>query len=409
MKRFKEIGLAWRLLVRDGRAGELLLIGVALVIAVASVTTIGFFTDRVHRALNRQANQLLGADLVVAADRPLPVELETEAVRRGLAVTRVMRFPSMAVRGESNVLASVKVVAAGYPLRGELRVADGPYAADRRAATIPERGTVWVDERLSGQLGLAVGEDIGLGARSFKVAALLTHEPDSVIGFINAGPRVIMNEADIAATGLVQTGSRIGYRLLVAGAAVTVAAYREWLQGRLQPGQRVEGIRDARPEIRAALDRAEKFLSLAALTSVVLAAVAVALASRRFLQRHLDGCAMMRCLGASQALVVRLYLAHFALLGVAASLAGCLIGIAAQLLLAHWLGGLIAVELPAPGALPALHGLATGLALLLGFALPPLAGLGNVSTLRVLRRELGVPGGGGLAGYALGLAVIAGM
>ncbi|MDP1717112.1 MAG: FtsX-like permease family protein, partial [Burkholderiales bacterium] len=382
MKLLKDIKLALRLLVRDGRAGELTLIAVALVIAVASVTTVDFFTDRVHRALNRQADQLLGADLVVVADRPLPQEFESEALRHNLAVTRMMRFPSMMLRQDKNALSSVKVVSAGYPLRGELRITDRLYGPDRRAGSIPAPGTVWVDEKLFTQLELTMGDSVGLGAGEFKVAAILTHEPDSAIGFINAGPGIILNEADIGATGLVQDSSRIRYRLQLAGSPERVEAYREWALTRLQSGQRVEGIRDARPEIRSALERAEKLLSLAALVSVIIAAVAIALATRRFLQRHLDGCAIMRCLGASQGQLVRLYIMHFVLLGFAASIVGCVLGVAAQAALARWLGGLVAVQLPAPGGWPALHGLITGMALLLGFALPPLISLGRVSTLR---------------------------
>lgn len=409
MKPLREFGLALRLLVRDSRSGELALIAMAVVIAVASVTTVDFFTDRVHRALNRQADQLLGADLVVVADRPLPQEFESEAFRRRLAVTRMMRFPSMMLRHDRNVLSSVKVVSAGYPLRGELRIADRLYGPDRRAESIPVPGTVWVDEKLFTQLELAIGDSVGLGAGVFSVAAILTQEPDSAIGFINAGPRVILNEADIGATGLVQDSSRIRYRLQIAGSAERVEAYREWALTRLQPGQRVEGIRDARPEIRSALDRAEKFLSLAAVVSVIIAAVAIALATRRFLQRHLDGCAIMRCLGASQGQLVRLYITHFVLLGLVASVVGCVLGVAAQAALARWLGSLVAVQLPAPGWVPALHGLITGMVLLLGFALPPLISLGRVSTLRVLRREFGVPGGTGIAGYLLGFSVIGAM
>lgn len=409
MKPLREFGLALRLLVRDSRAGELALIAMAVVIAVASVTTVDFFTDRVHRALNRQADQLLGADLVVVADRPLPQEFESEAFRRRLAVTRMMRFPSMMLRNDRNVLSSVKVVSAGYPLRGELRIADRLYGPDRRAESIPAPGTVWVDEKLFTQLELAIGDRVGLGAGAFSVAAILTQEPDSAIGFINAGPRVILNEADIDATGLVQDSSRIFYRLQIAGSDERVEAYRKWALTRLQPGQRVEGIRDARPEIRSALDRAEKFLSLAAVVSVIIAAVAIALATRRFLQRHLDGCAIMRCLGASQGQVVRLYITHFVLLGLVASVVGCVLGVAAQAALARWLGGLVAVQLPAPGWMPALHGLIIGMALLLGFALPPLISLGRVSTLRVLRREFGVPGGTGIAGYLLGFSIIGAM
>lgn len=405
----KELAFAWRLLLRDGRAGELYLIAIAVVIAVASMTSVGFFTDRVHQALNRQANQLLGADLVVVGDRPLPREFEAEAFRRALAVTRVMRFPSMVVYGDKNELSRISFVSAGYPLRGELRIADQLYGSDRRADAVPVPGTAWIDEKLYTQLGLGMGDSIGVGASRLKVTAVVTQEPDGAIGFINAGPRVFLNEADIAATGLVQPGSRISYRLQIAGTAERVEAYHSWALERLQPGQRIEGIRDARPEIRSALERAEKFLSLAALVSVVLAAVAIALTARRFLQRHLDNCAMMRCLGATQGRVVRAYLVHFVLLGAIASAAGCALGVLAQQALASWLGSLVAVELPQPGGLPALHGLITGLALLLGFSVPPLLALGRVPTLRVLRRELGMPRGAGLAGYVLGFAVIGAM
>lgn len=402
-----EIRLALRLLLRDHRAGELLLISLAIAIAVASVTTVGFFADRVHQALGRQANLLLGADLVIVADRPLPPDFEGEARRRGLETVRMMRFPSMLLHGERNVLASVKVVSPGYPLRGEVRIAERPFEPGRRAEHIPMPGTVWVDERLYTQLALAIGDRVSLGRSEFTVAAILTHEPDTAIGFLNAAPRVHVNEADIGATGLIQRGSRIRYRLQLAGTDAAIEAYRAWAEPRLAAGHRLEGIRDARPEVRSALDRAEKYLNLAALLSVVIAAAAIALSARRFLQRHLDGCAMMRCLGASQALVLRLYVMHFVALGAAASLVGCAIGMAAQLVLSHWLSSLTAVRLPPPGWLPAADGMATGVALLLGFALPPLVALKRVPTLRVLRRELGAPRGTGLAAYALAALVIA--
>ena len=409
MKFRLELALALRLLWRDQRAGELALIATAIVIAVASVTTVGFFADRVHQALNRQANQLLGADLVIVADRPAGGELEAEARARGLETARTMRFPSMVIRGDRNLLSSVKAVTDGYPLRGEVRTASEPYGAERRASSIPAAGSAWVDERLYTQLGLAIGDRIELGRASFAVTALVTHEPEAAIGFISSAPRVVINESDIEATALVQPGSRISYRLQIAGAAGAVDAFRDWAVTRLERGQRIEGIRDARPEIRSALDRAEKFLSLTALVSVVLAAVAIGLSARRFLQRHLDACAMMRCFGASQAQVVRLYFVHFVMLGAAASAVGCALGVTAQTALAYWLGNLVSVELPAPGALPAVYGMLTGLALLLGFALPPLTVLGRVPTLRVLRRELGAPRASGVLTYAAGFAVIAGM
>ena len=409
MKLLHEMRMALRLLLRDLRAGELTLIGIALLIAVAGVTTVGFFTDRVQLALNRQANQLLGADLVISNDRALPVEWGQEAQRRQLGVTQMLRFPSMAVRGDKNVLADIKVVAAGYPLRGEVRIAERLYGDDRRAQSIPAPATVWVDERILFQLDVSVGEKISIGNKTLSIAAVMTQEPDAAIGFINAGPRVMVNEADLAATGLVQTGSRIRYRLQIAGSAEAIDSYRDWLTAQLQPGQRIEGIRDARPEIRSALERAEKFLNIAALVSVLLAAMAIALAARRFLQRHLDTCAMMRCLGASQGQLMRMYFVHFTLLGFIASLLGCLIGVLAQQALAHWLGSVVAVDLPRPSALPIAHGLATGLALLLGFSLPPIMALSRVPAMRVLRRDLGTPDSRGVSGYLLGYTIIAGM
>lgn len=409
MRGFGDIGLALRLLARDWRAGELTLVAVAVVVAVASVTTVGFFADRVHQALNRQANQLLGADLVVSSRRPLPLQFAEEAQRGGLHVTEMLRFPSMAAANGQNVLAEIKSVTEGYPQRGELRITDQLYAPDRRATSIPAPGTVWVDEKLYTRLQLKAGDAVEVGRSRLRVGAIITQEPDSAIGFINAGPRVMLNAADLPATGLVQVGSRIRYRVQVAGTPQAVDSYRAWVTTRLEPGQNVESIQDARPEIRSALERAEKFLSLTALLSVVLAAVAIALAARRYLQRHLDACAMMRCFGVSAAKVVRLHVLQFVALGAAASLAGCAIGLLAQHALALWLGSLVTVELPGAGLRPALHGFVIGLALLLGFAVPPLIALGRVSPLRVLRRDLGLPGGRGWLGYALGIAVIAGL
>lgn len=402
----REIRLAWRLLARDYRAGELALIAVAIVIAVASVTTVGFFTSRVQRALDQQANRLLGADLVIAHTRPIEPGLRSGAERLGLTAISILRFPSMAVRGDRSTLADVKVVEPGYPLRGELRTTTRLFEPDRRAGGIPSPGEVWVDERLYTTLELAPGARVTIGRRDFEVGAIITHEPGVDLGFLSGAPRVLLNAEDLESTGLVGPGSRVRYRLNVAGPETAVDEYRAWARGRLQPGQRLEGIRDARPELRSALERAERFLNLAALTAVLLAAVAIALAARRYLQRHLDGCAVMRCVGAKQSLVTRLYILHFIMLGAISAAAGIAIGGAAQLALTTWLAEVIAVPLPAPSALPAVQGLAVGLLLLLGFALPPLVSLARVPTVRVLRRELGMPSGSGALGYLAGLAVI---
>jgi putative ABC transport system permease protein len=395
---------AARLLRREWRAGELTLLALAVVVAVAGVTTVGFFTQRVRDALDAQANVLLGADLAISGDRPLPPVYAREAQARGLSVVKVMHFPSMASAPGKSILSDIEVVTRGYPLRGELRIAERPLGADRRAQGIPETGTIWADERLFRELGVARGAAIGLGNGHYTLAAVITQEPGVRIGIFNAAPRILLNAADVDATGLVQPGSRIRYRLDVAGPLPAIDAYRRWASRRLEAGQRIEDVRDARPEVRSALERAGRFLVLAALVSVIVAAAGTALAARRYVRRHLDGTAVMRCLGATRSAIVAAQAWQLLLLAVAASVAGCAVGLVAQFALARGLAGLIGVALPAPSVLPAAYGLATGICLLLGFALPPLAALGRITPLRVLRRELGLPGGSGAIGYALGIA-----
>lgn len=400
------------MLARDWRAGELRVLVFALIIAVGGMTTVGFFADRVQLALSRQGNQLLGADLIIFSDHPLSPDYGEEAKRRGLDTSTAIKFPSMTARGDESLLTEIKAVTAGYPLRGDLTISEdfGNASPQTRvehpARTIPVPGTAWVDEKLMVRLSLNQGDRIEVGMSRLVVTALITQEPDYSIGFLNLRPRVLINAVDLAATGLIQEGSRVGYRLMVAGNDTEVERFREWAQSRLMLGERIEGIRDARPEIKSALERAEKFLSLTALASVVLAAAAAALAVRRFTQRHLDGCAVMRCLGASQGAMLRLYLYHFIVLGLAASGFGCLLGFSAQEVLAYWLSGMVEAELPWPSIWPAVHGLLTGLVLLLGFALPPLLNLRSVPALRVLRRDIGPPNPSSLTGYALGVAVL---
>ncbi len=290
--------LSWRMLLREWRAGELRALSFALLIAVGGVTSVGFFTDRVNQALTTEASQLLAADLVLTADHEVNKEFLAEAQRRGLTPVRTLVFPSMVLSTTGNQLAEIKAVAPGYPLRGKLRLQSGQ--GEQVVAGIPEPGTAWLDDRLLAQLQLAVGDSLELGSSRFKVAAVLSFEPDRGGGMFSIAPRLMMNAVDLKATALIQPGSRISYRTLLAGPPREIAAYRAWAEPRLTRGEKLEGVSDGRPEIRSALERGGKFLNLAALTSLILAAVAIVLSARRFLERHLDGCAVMRCTGASQ-------------------------------------------------------------------------------------------------------------
>ncbi len=401
------LALSWRLLLRDWRAGELRVLALGLVIAVTSLTSVALFADRVRQALSTEANQLLGADLVVIADHPIDNALSDEARKQGLNVLRTVRFPSMTMHAQSTQLTEIKAVEPGYPLKGRLSIDDGKQPLTKPVGGVPATGEVWGDDRLFTRLGVKVGDTLKLGDRSFTVTARLIEDPETSISFLNLGPRLLMNSSDLPSTGLIQTGSRVTYRLGVAGPMDAVKKFRGVAQARSSPGQRVEDVRDARPEIRSALERAEKFLSLSALLSVLLAAVAIALAARRYLTRHLDGCAIMRCLGASQALILRLHVQQFIALGAIASALGAALGFAGQAVLATLLQPVVGVQLPLPGIGPVLQGFGVGFVPLLGFAIPPLVALRRVPALRVLRRDLGVPDTAGIAGYLIGLAAFA--
>lgn len=397
----------WRLslgmLRRDWRAGEWRVLFVALLLAVSSIATVGLFADRVRLALQQESHALLGADLRISSTRPLPATYRDEAQRRGLRVLETFNFPSMVGDGQQNVLSEILAAQPGYPLRGRITIDDGSVHV---AQTIPARGTLWADERLMLRMGLHRGEEVTLGRLRLRVAAQVVRDVDQSLGFASFAPRVTINAADLPASGLVQNGSRINYRLLIAGEQKQVNALRAWLKPKLGLGERLEDVRDARPEIRTALERAEHFLGLAALTAVTLAGVALGLAARRFILRHLDACAVMRCMGASQRQVLAIFLYQFLSMGACAILLGGVLGYAAQALLVQWIPAMRTAELPLPSWLPLLQAASSGMALLLGFAFLPLWQLKSVSPLRVIRRELGLPQMRTGLLYAAGIAVL---
>lgn len=396
--------LSFNLLRRDWRAGEWRVLLLALVLAVGSLATVGLFADRVRQALQQQAQSLIGADLRITSTRPFSPEYRDMAEVRGLRVVQSRTFPSMVADGERTLLSEIQAVETGYPLRGQIEIDDGmPHAAQ----ALPERGTVWVDERLLRRLNMQVGAQISVGARDFKVAARIVKDVDQSVGFASFAPRVLMNDADLADTGLLQEGSRITYRLMMAGDAKKISALREVLAMQLSGNEKMEDVRDARPEIRIALERAEYFLGLAALTAAILAGAAIALAARRFVLRHLDGCAVMRCLGAQQTQVLWLFLYQFVLLGVLAVTLGGLLGYVTQAALVESIAVMRDANLPQPGIMPVIKAAVSGAALLLGFAFLPLLQLRKVSPLRVLRRELGLPEASGWLIYGVALLVLA--
>jgi len=412
--------LAGRQVWRDLVAGELRLLLWAVVLAVGALTAVGFFADRMRSGLVRDAAQLLGGDAVVLGDKPLAPAFAQEALRRGFVVGQAATFPSMAragaAQGGAAKLAAVKAVDTAYPLRGKIDVRFGEAAPVRSLRQAPAAGTAWIDPALANALSLKVGDTLELGDATLRIAALIAIEPDRGAGFSALAPRVLLNQVDLPATGLVQPSSRITWRLAVGapdGDEARANDYAAWAKARIKSeglrGMRVENLASGRPEMTQTVDRAQQFLSLVALLTALLSAVAVAVAARDFAQRHLDDCAMLRVLGETQRRIATVHTIEFVALGIVASLLGLALGFALHLGFVALLAGWLPNGLPWPGPLPALLGIGVGLILLLGFGLPPVLQLARVPPLRVLRRDVGTPKAaslGVLAGAFLGFAAL---
>ncbi len=402
--------LGWRALWRDLRAGELRLLVVAVMLAVAALTSVGFFADRLQAGLARDALQLLGGDVVVASDQPTPAAFVQRAQALGLDSATTLGFPTMAragdAQGGASRLVALKSVETGYPLRGVVQTSGAVNQPGAPTQGIPARGEVWVDAPLLESLGLQLGDELLLGESALRATRIITLEPDRGSGFMSFAPRVMLNAADLPATQLVQPASRITYRFAVAGAAPAVQRFADWAQQEVKRpgvrGARVESLDSGRPEMRQTLDRAQQFLNLVALLAALLAAVAVALSARGFAQSHLDAAALLRVLGQSQRQIAGAYLVEFALIGLCASALGVLLGLAVHQVFVLLLAGLVQTSLPAPSAWPAAAGLGVGLTLLAAFGLPPVLQLARVPPLRVIRRELG-----GVRSASLGVLVLA--
>src|SRR5262245_7936892 len=339
---------ALRTLSRDWKSGELNVLLLAVIVAVAALTAVGFFTNRVSQAVTVQAAQVLAADLRLQSSRPLDGSYATAARAQGLRTASALSLVSVIFHDEKSQLTSVRAVDAAYPLRGAVRVAEQPFARGYATRDVPGRGEIWPDSRLLATLDASVGSILNVGAASLRVARVLDYRPDQGSTFAELAPNALMNLADIPATQLVQPGSRVTYLALFAGTRDQVATFKAYLEGARKAGERLLDIAEASPQVRSSTDRAGRFLNLAGLVSVLLAAVAVAMASRRYAHRHLDSVALMKCIGASQRFILIVSVLELIALAVICALIGTLVGYLGQEVLAWLLKDLIVGELPEP-------------------------------------------------------------
>ncbi len=387
----KTFVLAWRLLKRDWKSGELTVLGIALTLAVTSMTAVGFLTDRVGHAVELRAAESLAADLRLGSSQPLSERYIELAEQQGLQTASMISMPSVVFEQDHNTLSAIRAVTADYPLRGQLKVSPRLLAEAVATDEIPAPGEAWATTRLLARLGADTGSVINVGKASFRVTRVLNFRPDQGWQFVDLAPTLLINMSDLDRTELIQPGSRVSYRNLFAAPRDLITSFKPQLEDLLADGEQLSDIQDTNPQIRSAMDRSGRFLNLASLISVLLAAVAVAMSARRYAIRHRDRIALLKCLGSKQAFILKLNIFQLLILTVLGAVAGIVLGFICQQVLAWIAHDLIAQDLPAPGGSPVLLGLVTALCILCGFALPDLIQMGKTPVLRVLRRDIDPP------------------
>ena len=387
----RALALALRTLGREWRSGELGVLLLALTIAVAALTGVGFLVGRIGTAVDRQASEVLAADIRLGSPEPIGETYFQEAARRGVSFARSINIMSVVFNGEESQLTNLRAVGPGYPLRGNVTIANQPFVTGENANGIPAPGEIWPDSRLLVAINANVGSQLSIGAATFRVTRVLISRPDQGGSFAELAPSLIMNIADIPATQLIQPGSRVSHAALFASDRARIDEFKAWLSKNKKRGERILDITQASPQIKNAVDRAGRFLSLASLVSVLLCAIAVAMSARRYVSRHLDSVALLKTLGATRAFTLSVSIIQLFVLALAATVIGSALGFLAQEWLLRAIRGLLNAELPPADFKPLAVGFITAVAVLGGFALPPLLQLSRVPTMRVLRRDVGPP------------------
>ncbi|MCP4877236.1 MAG: hypothetical protein GY896_17390 [Gammaproteobacteria bacterium] len=358
---------------------------IATVITVGIVTSSQLITHRIELLLERQASELLAADMVILSSSEFSAEYREQARLHGLQISESVSLRSAIFLDGSPRLVELKAVDKAYPLRGKLERAGEMTGTRTVTNEIPLPGEVWVDTKLA-QL---VGGNLSLGEKDFDTRWLLTYEPDRGGAIFNLAPRVLMNLDDLPATGLVIPGSRVRHSMMFAGEAADVTRFKIWLTINLKPGEEIQDLENARPEMRQALERTRKFFALAIVLTLVIAMAAIAITARYTASREASKVAMLRAFGISQSSLFKYYLRQLGMLWLAATIIGVLLGWVTQFPLQWALDGWFGKTLPQVDGLgPYLTAALVGLLALAGFSLPYLLNATTTPPMQVLRAAM---------------------
>ena len=383
------VKLAFKLFSREFRRGELTIIFAAIALAVLTVFSLSSITERIGLNIEQKSSDFIAADRRLSSNHAFDPQLLSNAKEYELETAEMLYFDSMLFANDELVLGSVKAITQSYPLRGKITIKDSLTAQPYEVSSGPKSGAVWLSAGLFYTLGLNVGDNVELGAGIFTVSKVLVNEPDAPFFSLSGNKRVLLNYNDIPVTKAVQAGSRVFHRLLFSGTEDNLKNYYTWLKPQLKSNQTWQGIKDRQSPLGENLDKAERFLLLAGLFGIMLAAVAMAVSAKRYCERQYDPVAMMKTLGGSRITIRNIFLLHLSLVTVSSIIAGLAIGYVLQYIGAGYLAQFMGTELPQSGLRPWLLSAFIGLVCALMFSLKPLLDLFDIPPLRVLRRNLG--------------------
>jgi putative ABC transport system permease protein len=381
--------LAIKLFSQELRRGELTIIFAAIALAVLTIFSLSSITERISLNIEQKSSDFIAADRRLSSNHQFDPIILNKAQQVGLSTAQMLYFDSMLFANDELVLGSVKAVTADYPLRGVVTVKDSLTSQSYDVINGPNAGFVWLSEGLFYTLDVKVGDKVELGSGLFTIGKVLVKEPDAPFFSLSGNKRVLLSYDDIPATQAVQPGSRVFHRLLFAGKDEQLTDYYTWLKPQLKSNQNWQGIKDRQSPLGDNLNRAERFLLLAGLFGIMLAAVAMAVSAKRYCERQYDPVAMMKTLGGSRNVIRNIFLMHLMLVTSFSIISGLAIGFALQYVGGNYLAQFMGTELPQAGLRPWLLSVFIGLVCALMFSLKPLLDLFDIPPLRVLRRNLG--------------------
>ena len=371
--------MIWRWFWREWKSPSLLIVWLALTLAVACVLALGSISDRMEKGLNQQGREFMAGDRTLRSSKEIPESWLEQARNEGLQVSRQLTFMTMTFAGDTPQLASVKAVDDAYPMFGQLNT--------NPTNLKPQAGTVLVAPRLLALLGLKTGDDLDVGDATLRIAGSVIQEPDAGFNPFQTAPRVLMNLSDVAKTAAVQPGSRISWRYKFAGNPQQLARYDAWIEERLLPDQRWTKVEDSGDAMGKSMQRAQQFLLLSALLTLMLAIAAVAVAMNHYCRSRYDLVAVLKTLGAGRAVLRKLIVGQWLSVLLLALLCGSILGLGFEALLLQMLRPVLPGELPSASGWPWLWAAGSLFVISLLVGLRPYRLLLATQPLRVLRRD----------------------